>query len=309
MVISTLEIVILAATGSVAGVLGGLLGIGGSIVMIPAMLLLFGNRHGVESQHLYQAAAMIVNFFVASSAAYRHMKAGKMVWPVLKMMIPAAIIGSVAGVYISNLPAFSGHGTIWLSRIFGLFVLYVMLYNLWGVLRPAKTADMVMEPAGRIAGWKSALVGLPVGLGGGLLGIGGGVVAVPLQQIALRIPLQRSIADSSMTIVFVATFGAITKNWTLSQHVGPNGVPFAVTQSLLIAGILIPTAFAGAWVGARLTHSMPLGWLRIVFACLMLYAGCKLLMRVTPSQPVEPPQTAPALPITPDAAPIPAKTT
>ena len=81
-------------------------------------------------------------------------------------------------------------------------------------------------PDDKVGGWRAALIGVPVGLSNGLLGIGGGVVAVPLQQVVLRIPLQRAIANSSLSIVFVAGFGAIAKNWTLCQHVGPDGEPF-----------------------------------------------------------------------------------
>ncbi|MCH9003289.1 MAG: TSUP family transporter, partial [Planctomycetes bacterium] len=57
--------------GLFTGVVGGLLGVGGSIVMIPAMTEVIG-----PDQHLYQAAAMIVNFFVVVPAVYQHRKAG-----------------------------------------------------------------------------------------------------------------------------------------------------------------------------------------------------------------------------------------
>ncbi len=288
MTFSGLEMVVLAMLGIVAGLLGGLLGIGGSIVMIPGMLFLFGARHGQESQHLYQAAAMIVNFFVAGSSAFKHYKAGAMLWPTLKMLIPVAICGSIAGVWISNLPAFSGSGTVWLSRLFGLFLLYVMVYNTWGLVRGPRAQDTVTPPADKVGGWKAALVGVPVGLSGGLLGIGGGVVGVPLQQIVLRLPLQRAIANSSACIVFVATFGAIAKNLTLSQHAGPDGTPFTLVQSIGIAAVLIPTAFLGGYLGAHLTHAMSLGWLRVAFACLMLYGGVRLLARQLPAVPARP---------------------
>ncbi len=299
-----LEMVVLALVGSIAGILGGLLGIGGSIIMIPALLFIFGSRHGPESQHLYQAVTMIVNVFVGSSSAYKHYKNGAMLWPTLKMLIPLAILGSIGGVFVSNLALFSGEGTIWLTRMFGAFLLYVMVHNLWGLYRGKRKSDMVVPPDDRIGGWRAALIGIPVGLSNGLLGIGGGVVAVPLQQVILRIPLQRAIANSSLSIVFVATFGAIAKNLTLSQHTGSDGLPFTLLQSLAIAAVLIPTAFAGAYVGAHLTHTMPLGALRVLFAGLMLYFGVNLLTRNLPGKPGRaaaqgPAASQPAAPQTP----------
>lgn len=307
--VSGLETIVLAGIGCIAGILGGLLGIGGSIVMIPAMLLLFGSRHGTEGQHLYQAVTMIVNVFVGSSSAYRHYKSGAMLWPTLKMLIPLAILGSIAGVFVSNLGVFSGPGTIWLSRLFGLFLLYVMCHSIWGLYRGKRPGDTLTPPDDRIGGWKAALIGLPVGLSNGLLGIGGGVVAVPLQQTILRIPLQRSIANSSLSIVFVAGFGAIFKNLTLHLHAGPDGAAFALSQSLALAAILIPTAFAGAYLGAYLTHRISLGWLRVVFACLMLYGGVKLVTRPLPQGPVRSISQAQSAASRPSALPpIPANT-
>jgi len=65
-----MEYLALATIGIVMGLFGGLLGIGGSVVMIPALVFLFG-----ENQHLYQASAMICNFFVGGASVVVHKKA------------------------------------------------------------------------------------------------------------------------------------------------------------------------------------------------------------------------------------------
>jgi len=296
------EVLVLAGIGSLAGTFGGLLGVGGSVIMIPGMILLFGSRHGMEAQHLYMAAAMIVNIFVAMPSAYRHNKAGAMLPPVLKVMIPAAICGSVAGVLISNLPVFSGPGALWLSRIFGAFLIYVAGYNFWRLLSKTSMPEITPEAAKNISKLKIALVGLPVGLSGGLLGIGGGALAVPLQQIVLRIPLQRAIANSSLNVFFVSIFGATLKNYTLSQHFYRPDEPFSIAMSLGIAAILIPTAFVGGYVGGFLTHWLPRHYLRLAFICLMLYGGYRLLTRRPPG-PVM--RTVPATQPAPSPASLP----
>src|SRR2546421_36480 len=136
------EFVWLALIGLVAGASGGLLGIGGSTVMIPGLVLVFGATPG-DRQHLYQAAAMIVNFFVVAPAVLRHHQAR------------AKIVG---------------------------------------------------------------LVGLPAGLAGGLLGVGGGLVAVPAQQVFLRVPLANAIANSASTILWSSVIGAALKLLHLSEH-------------------------------------------------------------------------------------------
>ena len=59
------------ATGLIAGVLGGMLGVGGSVIMIPGLTLVLG-----YDQHLYQASAMVANVAGAVPAALRHHRAG-----------------------------------------------------------------------------------------------------------------------------------------------------------------------------------------------------------------------------------------
>ena len=75
----------IAAIGLMAGTLGGLLGVGGSVIMIPALTAIFG-----PEQHLYQAAAMAVNVGVAVPAAWRHHGAGAARRDVLRAKIGRA---------------------------------------------------------------------------------------------------------------------------------------------------------------------------------------------------------------------------
>ena len=97
-----MEYIILAGVGIVMGFLGGLLGIGGSVIMIPALVFISG-----ENQHLYQASAMIYNFFVGAAAVIVHKKADVLVMGVIKWLIPAAALGITIGVAISNSSVFA----------------------------------------------------------------------------------------------------------------------------------------------------------------------------------------------------------
>ena len=98
-----MEYLILGAIGLVMGLFGGLLGIGGSVIMIPALVFAFG-----ENQHLYQASAMICNFFVGAAAVMVHKNANSLVRDVIKWLIPSAIFGIVVGVAVSNSSVFAG---------------------------------------------------------------------------------------------------------------------------------------------------------------------------------------------------------
>ncbi len=259
----------LVLVGLAAGLLGGCLGIGGSVIMIPAMHILLG-----PAQHIYQGAAMIVNLFVVVPSVVQHRRAGLILGPVVRATIPAALLGVVLGVWISDSRWFHGANEIRLARIFGLFLLYEAAYNVYRLGSGRVLPDMGEEAAAGLPWWRTTLlVGLPTGLIAGLLGVGGGVLAVPLQQLVLRVPLRRAIANSAATIIVVSLVGATYKNLANAR------AGLEIARSLQLAGVLIPTAMVGGYFGARLTHVLPRRALRAVLVVLLLYCGMSLLKR------------------------------
>lgn len=261
----------LVPVGLAAGLIGGLLGVGGSVLMIPAMMWLLG-----PDLHVYQGAAMIVNFFVIAPAAMQHIRARAVIPAVVRVAIPTAAGTILLGVWVSESPWFRGENVHRLSHVFGAFLWYVAAYNVWRLVRgtpapgaPTSVTNMPTPKAWAVA----AAVGLPAGFVGGLLGIGGGALAVPFQQVFLRVPLRNAIANSAVMIAFISVIGATYKNVMLVRQ----GMHPATT--LVLAALLIPTAMVGGYYGARLTHRLPRRLLRAAFAILMIVAGYQLLRR------------------------------
>ena len=257
---------ILVSIGLVMGVMGGLLGIGGSIVMIPAMIVFFKGN-----QHLYQAAAMICNFFVAISAVLVHKRAKILVLDVIKWLVPAGLVGIVMGVWLSNVEFFAGENSRNLTRVFGCFVIYVAIYNIFKFGKYDGGQDGLDLSQRKKSSPLALLTGLFTGISGGLLGIGGGTICTPMQQICLKMPLKRAISNSSALIASTALAGAFYKNITLAKH------DLAAIDSLSIAIIIIPTAMLGAFIGGRLMHKLPRDFVRVVFIGLLVVAAYKLL--------------------------------
>jgi uncharacterized membrane protein YfcA len=269
-----LDLVILLAIGLGAGVLGGLLGIGGSIIMIPALTIIFD-----LNMHLAQAAALIVTFFVAVPATLQHHRARAVRWAIVGRMLPFGIAFIVLGVFASNL--FSGAAEEWLRKIFACFLLYVVAQN---AIKLVARSQNEAEGIERTEWWRLGVVGALVGFMAGLLGVGGGIVTVPLLQRLCRVPLRQSIAVSSAIMCLTAVFGAISKNATLFVHaadIEPKflevGADQIVLESMLIAACLASTAFLGGMVGASLTHRLPLFWVRLAFAILLLVTAIEML--------------------------------
>ncbi|HEX7009392.1 MAG TPA: sulfite exporter TauE/SafE family protein [Phycisphaeraceae bacterium] len=263
----------IAAIGLVAGTLGGMLGVGGSVIMIPGLTLVFG-----YNQHLYQAAAMVVNVAVSVPAMLRHRRAGVLVPDVLQWMLPAALVSVLLGVWVSNLPMFRStagayDGSLWLGRMLAAFLVYVIVVN---IIRLRDGIRYEPLEQARVTPGRSIGIGLAMGMMSGLLGIGGGAVAVPLQQVILRLPLRQAIANSSAVICISAGVGAIYKNVTLAQHLSPLGQPMSWHDGVLVALLLSPTAWIGGRLGASLTHRLPIRQVRIAFILLMIVSAWKM---------------------------------
>lgn len=264
-----MDFVVYLVVGLCMGLLGGLLGIGGSVFMIPALTLVYG-----ENQHLYQASAMICNFFVSAAAMLAHRKAEAFVKTVLIGLIPAAILGIIAGVALSNCTLFQGGNSYLLARAFGAFLVYVIAYNsyrLYLSVHPKIVEAPKPTLPKKLAAVFSVLCGGLTGLAAGLLGIGAGTVATPLQQVTLKLPLRNAMSNSAVTIVAIAWLGAIYKNATLPQH------GLEISQSLKIAACVIPGAIVGGYWGGHLMHALPKNIVRAIFIAVCILAAVKLL--------------------------------
>jgi uncharacterized membrane protein YfcA len=171
-----MDFIIYLVIGLFMGLFGGLLGIGGSVIMILALVFIYG-----ENQHLYQVAAMFCNFFVGISAAVIHRKADAITVDVVKWIVPFAVIGVILGVAMSNSSLFSGRNNSYLlARVYGLFMLYVVIYNVLRLGRVAKGSSGFEVSVVRRYGHLASLCGFITGSSAGLLGIGGGIVCTPM---------------------------------------------------------------------------------------------------------------------------------
>ncbi len=287
-----LVLCLVSLLGLVAGTLGGLLGVGGSVIMIPGLVWLLGAAGGSApgEQHAFQAAAMVANVAVAIPAMLRHRRAGTIDPAAVRGMLPAAAVGILLGVAISNLPAFRGaQGGRLLAQALAVLLVWVVLVNLhklwraWGpgARSTASTAQDNGPPSrGARAARGFAGVGALMGLAGGLLGIGGGALAVPMQQQLLGRPLRRAISNSATAMCVSAPLGAAYKNLTLGSHLPPDTALVGGAGAGLLLGLMLaPAAWAGGRLGARLTHTLPLNLIRVGFVLLMVVAAWKLATR------------------------------
>lgn len=270
--LSIMEVAVVAFIGLVAGSLGGLLGVGGSVVILPGLVWMFGQADKPHlNQHVYQAAAMICNVAVAIPATRRHLQAKAVSFAALRWMLPVATLCVVIGVLLSN--QFKGtDGAIWLGGVLAGLLASVTIINIRRLSTRAQQAEEAATPS--ITAWRCGTVGAVMGLIAGLTGVGGGAIAVPMQQMLLKLPLKNCIANSAAIMCVTAIVGAIFKNLTLAS------LGHDVKVSLLLAALLAPTCWIGGHLGAKLTHILPTRQVRLAFIGLMMISVWRLVLPI-----------------------------
>lgn len=257
---------LIALIALVGGSLGGLLGLGGSVFIIPALTLCFG-----PNQHLYQAAALVANIFVASAATMRHRGRGTIRADIVPVMAISAAAAALMGVLVSNaIPAKP------LMALFGAFLCYCAIVELVSLLKrkPDKPEPETWDSPRPL----SAVIGGVGGFASGLLGIGGGAIMVPLLRKHAHLPLRQAVASSAAAMIAACLIGAAAKNASVGSLQSASGEPLSLKSSLLLAALLAPAAMLGGNLGATLVYRLPVNTTRATLALLLGFAGVRMVL-------------------------------
>lgn len=243
--------------GVVSAFLAGLLGIGGGIVVIPCLVLLFGVQ-GISPDivmHLAIGSSLGAVPFNALIAANSHRKHIEIDWTLVKHMVPGMMLGSLIGPLISV--HLSGEALRW---IFGGFL---GLLGFRFILVP-KDKKEPKSYSKKIL-WMFSPV---VGIFASMLGLGGGVFIVPLLSRA-GVSMRQALAVSSIVLVptsLVGTAGYIYKG------LGEAGLP-AFSTGFVYWPVIVSLVFAAFFIaplGVRLAHRLPHEQLKRLFGALLL---------------------------------------
>ncbi|MCB9844569.1 MAG: sulfite exporter TauE/SafE family protein [Phycisphaeraceae bacterium] len=262
---TTAQIIGVLLLGLGAGTLGGLAGIGGSLVVIPGLALLLGYHDPSHAeQHLYIAAAMSVNVVVAIPAVIRHRKAEALRWELVRVITPVMAAAIAAGVLISNLL----QGDILRLLLAGFIAVYCVV-TVTRLVRDRPEPDASQE---RTSHPRLILCGSVTGLISGTIGLGGGIILVPLLQLVSRVHLRQAVATSLTVMPITAAIGATLKLITLASH------DLSAWDALGLSALMAPAAVVGGYLGASLSHALPLRAVRIVISSLLLLVAIRLVL-------------------------------
>jgi uncharacterized membrane protein YfcA len=250
--------------GSIAGVLAGLLGVGGGIVIVPILVFLFTSQAFAQEYIMQMALATSLGsiMFTSVSSFRAHHKRGAVHWDIVKRITPGILLGTFGGTWIAAMLS-----TTFLKVFFACFLYYVsaqMLAN----FKP-KPSRQLPGPAGMFG------VGGFIGVVSSLVGIGGGSLSVPFMSLC-NVPMHHAIGTSAaigFPIAVAGTLGYVVNGWAVA------GLPAWNLGYLNLPALFGIAAFSmlTAPLGARLAHSLPVVTLKRVFAVFLIIIASRMV--------------------------------
>lgn len=256
-----------ALGGLTAGVLAGLLGVGGGIVVVPVLTLIFEwQKVDPLVAHKIALGTSLATICLTSVSSLRaHAARGAVDFKVLRDITPGILIGTFAGSYAAKILSAG-----FLRGFMAFFLLYVGVQML---------SDYKPKAHRELPGlFVTSVVGLGIGLVSALVGIGGGTMTVPF-LVFCNVALHRAVGTSAAVGFPIALAGA------LGFAVNGLGVPGIPEPSV---GFIYLPAFAGiavvsmlvAPLGARAAHALPVARLKKVFGVFLLLMSGRMFWQL-----------------------------
>lgn len=235
--------------GMLAGLLGGYLGVGGGIVIVPFLTLVMG--HDIKAAVPVSMAAIVINSLAASS---EYMKKGMVDLELMVTLTFAMVLGMVAGSTLL---------TIVPSAYVKVLLAGVLVYTAISLLTGQEKSAIQIAENKKARILYCAFLAFLGGILAGLVGIGGGVIVIPLMFLVIGIPLATARGTSSFIVGFsgAASLAVYFLNGLLNL--------------LVVPGVLLGTIIGGK-VGGRLGTVAKPKAVKLLFFALLCYTAFRL---------------------------------
>ncbi|MGB5259481.1 MAG: sulfite exporter TauE/SafE family protein [Gammaproteobacteria bacterium] len=259
-----MELIAYLLTGALAGLMAGLLGIGGGLVIVPALAWLFTVQgfDGATLMHFAVGTSLATIVPTALSSLLAHHRRGSVDWLTVRGLAPGIVIGALGGAALARVISSPG-----LALFFGLFEIAVALQLAFGG-RPASHRGL----PGRMG---LGLAGGVIGLLSALLGIGGGTLTTPF-LLWNGLDIHRAVGTSAscglpVALAGAAGFAVAGLHSSFQPGLNTGFVVWPAMAAITVTSVLLAPA------GARLAHHLSASVLQRVFALLLLLLGIKML--------------------------------
>ncbi|WP_071467192.1 sulfite exporter TauE/SafE family protein [Polynucleobacter asymbioticus] len=259
------DILMLMLCGGISGFLAGLLGIGGGMILVPFMILVFGHL-GFNPEvivHMAIATGMATILFTTSSAIWAHHKHGSVDWKLVVALSPGMIFGGLVG----GSELFEALKTSWLSLFFAIFIVYSSIQMLLN--KKPKPGRELPGPLGLFG------FGTFAGALASLVGAGGAFITVPF-MLWCNVKPHNAMASSSglgFPIAAAATLGYMYGSWG-NPNLPAGSLGFVYLPA--VACIVAVSIFT-APIGAKMARKLNVGQLKRVFGVMLLFLAAFML--------------------------------
>ena len=260
------SILLYLAFGVFAGLLAGLLGVGGGLVIVPLITYSFAFQ-GVESTVIHKVAlgtSLATIVFTSISSFMAHNRSGAVIWPIFRQITPGILIGTFFGTFVA------ASINEWWLKVFFVVFLYYTATQMFLNIKP-KPSREIPGPVG------NTFAGLGIGGISSLVGIGGGMISVPYMSWC-NISIHKAIGTSAAIGFPIAVSGAlgnVVNGWGMSDL--PYCLGFVYLPALV--GIASASVFT-APLGAKLSHKLPVGTLKKIFACMLAVIATQMVWKL-----------------------------
>lgn len=250
---------LLFSSGIAAGMLGGLLGIGGGILMMPVLRFVMG----LEPAHA-AGTCIVAVFFTTLSGSLKHFRLGHIDF---RSILPILISGLLSTLVFSFLFFYVSKKGIWLDAAIGFVFLLIALRMIWEGISEHFKKRIVTASSPGIQGsiMAKATIGGVAGILPGLLGIGTGAVLVPAFVFALKAPIKIAVGSSLACFSLNAFVSSLLK----------------LFQGFVQINMLVPLCVGtliGARIGAAVNGKLNAPVLKVLFGLVFICVDYKYLM-------------------------------
>jgi uncharacterized protein len=260
-------LVLLMAIGAFAGVLAGLLGVGGGIILVPAFFYAFQTL-GYDSPQLMQiclATSLATIIVTSTRSVLSHNKKGAVDWEILRGWAPGIVVGAVLGVMVA-----ASLRSVTLQAVFGILALVIGVYMATSQAHWRLGDDMPK-------GLRRITLSPALGFLSVLMGIGGGSFGVPVMTL-YGVPIHRAVATAAGFGVIIAVPSVI--GFLLFQVDPATRPPFTIGAVNFVAFfITIAMTLITAPLGVKLAHAMDPKPLKRVFAVFLTLVALNMLRK------------------------------
>lgn len=260
-----IPMIIYGITGVCAGIIAGALGVGGGMIIVPALLYIFHYNNiipPIDEMHFAAGTSLAIMILTAEASVRAHYRKKTILWSAYHRLQAGIIVGTILGSLLaSQVP------TYWLKIILGLVLLFIateMSFN------PDLPQRKNFPPA-----WVNRLMGTLIGFKSGLLGIGGGALIIPYLSYC-GVHRRQTAPVSAVCTLTVSIIGTIAfiitglcNGTTLEWSTG-----YVYWPAVLLIGV--PSMLC-APIGARLTYILPVHQLKRAFIVILIIAAIDLL--------------------------------